>query len=126
VGPAYQIPIALIRKELDCEPTGITSSVRRALLSANSREADENRRLLADLAEQVGTAQVGNVFRDLEHAVCASTLGVDDPAEKQSATGHRNAMRETYRSGIRSRSKCASRSIKWKSCKRSGPDVPTR
>ena len=79
----YQIPIPLIRKELDGEPTRITSRIRRALFTTDSRESDKAGSLLADLAKHVHAGQIRNVIRDLKNAMRAGTLGVDDSAGKQ-------------------------------------------
>ena len=72
----YQIPVTFLGKELDGKASRIASSIGRSLLSSNSGESNEDRRLLADFVEQVGTGQVRNIIRDLKHTVCASTLGV--------------------------------------------------
>ena len=81
----YQIPIPVIRKELDGEATRIAGRISRAFLTTDSRESDKARSLLADLAQHVHARQIGNVIRDLKNAVCAGTLGVDDSAGKQLA-----------------------------------------
>ena len=75
---AYQIPIAFICEEFNSKSTSITSSISGSLFAANSRKADENRRLLAYLAEEIGTTQVGNIICNFEYTVGTGTFGVDD------------------------------------------------
>lgn len=76
---------------------------------------------------------------DFKDAVSSGSLGVDDtlPANVKvsGSSGDRRFRRTAERAlsrfahptyGMRSRSKCESRSIKWKSWRRSGPFGPAR
>jgi hypothetical protein len=72
------VPVALLGAQLDGESAGVACGVCRARLAADGREAGGDGGLVADLAEEAGTADVRDVVRDLEDAVCTCPLGMDD------------------------------------------------
>ena len=97
------VPVALLRVELEGESTGVSSTVRRTLLTTNSRETREHLGLLANSLEHVDDSlskhtsnvsvestyrggifwkgrsyEIANVVRHLEFTISTSTLGVDD------------------------------------------------
>lgn len=74
---AHQVPVALVRVELDREATGITHGVRRSRFTADGREAISHLRLLSHRFEQVRLAVLDNVrLRYLEDAKGTATLCV--------------------------------------------------
>jgi hypothetical protein len=74
----YQIPVPLIREELDGESTGIASSVRRPLFATDGGKTNEDGGLLADFGKEIRRRQIGKIIRDLEYSVSASTLGMNN------------------------------------------------
>ena len=74
----YPIPVTLCSPQLDRKTTRVTSGIGRTTLSTDSAEANGQRSLVANLAEEIGAAQVSDVVRHLKVSVSASTLGVDD------------------------------------------------
>ena len=72
------VPVALLGAELDGEATGVTSRVGGSTLATDGREAGGRARLVADLGEDVGAADVGDVVGDLKDTVGSGALGVDD------------------------------------------------
>ena len=72
------IPVALFRVKLDREASRVASSVGRPLLTSNSGEASGALGLLADLAEKISRADVGDVVSDFKLAKGTSPFGVDD------------------------------------------------
>ena len=81
-----QIEVPLFGIELHREPARVANGVGIALLAGHVREADEHRRALADLREEVRFRELGHVLGDFEEAVRAATLGVHD------ALGHTLAI----------------------------------
>ena len=74
----HPVPVTLISVELDGETTGITSAVGRTLLATDGRETGETLGLLANGLEHVDDSDVADVISDLELAIGASTLGMND------------------------------------------------
>ena len=110
------VPVALLGVKLDSETSGVTSSVWRTLLTADSGETKDKRGLLAGLAEHVNGGDVGDVVCNFE--LCDHNVSTSIVQEGQLLIVPPYApapLACTTRSGIRSRSKWASRSIKWKS-----------
>ena len=64
--------------KLDGETARVADSVGAAARAEDRREADEERRLLADLGQDLGTGHVGERGVQLEVAVRAGAAGVDD------------------------------------------------
>ena len=62
---AHQVPVPLLRVELDCEPPGVPGRVSRAALPAHRGEPHGQRGLLPHLAEYPGLAVLGDVVRYL-------------------------------------------------------------
>ena len=75
---ADEVPVALLRVELDGEAADVASEVERALVPGHGREPDEHRRVLAGPLEQVGPGHVGQRLVGLEEAVRAEAAGVHD------------------------------------------------
>jgi len=71
------VEVAVIGANLDGKPTGITGSVRRARLAAYSGKTNRGAGFVANLFEERGRGEVGNVVGHLEVAMRASTLGMD-------------------------------------------------
>ena len=76
---ADEIPIPLLRVELDGEAADVASKVERALVAGDGREADEHRHLLTRTLEQIRPGQFGQRLVGLEEAMGAEAAGVDDP-----------------------------------------------
>ena len=76
---ADEIPVPLLRVELDGEPPDVTGQVGGALVAGHRREPDEDRRPLSRPLEQVGPGDVGERLVRLEEAVRAEASGVDHP-----------------------------------------------
>lgn len=74
----YPVPVSLLGADLDREPTRVARSIGRAGLATDRGEAHGDGGTIADLVEDGGTADVGDIVGDLEVAVCASTLSMDD------------------------------------------------
>ena len=72
------IPVSLFSVELEGKATRVTSTVGRALLTADGGEASNAFRLLAQPAEHVNGSQVGDVVRNLELAICSGTFRMDN------------------------------------------------
>ena len=75
---ADPVPVALLSLELDREATRVTGAVVRAALTADGREANGDRALLASRREHVGQAEVIERLGALEEAVSSSTFSVDN------------------------------------------------
>ena len=76
---ADDVPVALLGVELHGEAADVALGVGRAALAGHGREAHEQRRLLADLGEDLGLGVAGDVVRDGERAEGARALGVHAP-----------------------------------------------
>lgn len=76
------------------------------------------------MREEVGGGEVRDVVGDFEFAEGAGAFGMDNTAGDVRIDEGKGG-RGRNRSGIRSRSKCARRSMRWKSWRRSGPWSPT-
>jgi hypothetical protein len=72
------IVVAVLGVELDGESARVPLRVRRASFSADGREPGEDLRLLAYPGEEPGFGVPGDIGGDLEVAVGAASLGVDD------------------------------------------------
>ena len=75
---ADQVPVAVLGVELHCKAARIAFGVGAAFFAADGGEAHEDPRLLADLAEQLGSGVGRDVVRDHKRTVGASALGVHD------------------------------------------------
>jgi hypothetical protein len=75
---ADEVVVALLGVELQREAARVARGVGRAQLAGDGREAGEHRRDLADAVEEVGARELRDVLGDLEEAVRARALGVDD------------------------------------------------
>lgn len=62
---ADEVPVAVLSVVLHGEAARVTGRVRRPALPADGREADEHRRLLADLGEDLRLGELGHVVRHL-------------------------------------------------------------
>jgi len=62
---ADQIPVALLRVELHREAARITSGVCGTALPSDGREADQHRRLLADLLKYLRLRKLGDIMSHL-------------------------------------------------------------
>jgi hypothetical protein len=71
------IEIAFIGADFDSETAGVTGSVRRAILSTNGRETNSSTSPVADLFEEGGASEIGDVIGYFEMAVRAGTLGMN-------------------------------------------------
>jgi hypothetical protein len=76
---ADEVVVALVGVELEREPARVADRVGAAHLAGHGGEAGEDRRALADLREEARRRPLGDVGGDLEEAVGAAALGVDDP-----------------------------------------------
>ena len=111
----HPVQVALLGSDLDSEATRITSSIRGPEFTANSRKSNSGTMLLAGLCEELGGGNVFEALSQFEVTMCTSTFGMDlwwmvdivrrDEREIGLQSGR------TTRSGIRSRSKCARRSM---------------
>jgi len=72
------IVVALFGVELNGEATRVARSIGRAELASDSRESEEKRSPLADRVEELGLSKLGNIVSNLEVAVGACALGVND------------------------------------------------
>jgi hypothetical protein len=70
---ADHVPIALLGVELESKASWISCSIRRALLPSDSRETCRHRCLLANLTEEIGRGDVGDIVRhrELAERTCA-------------------------------------------------------
>jgi hypothetical protein len=126
------VPVALLGPELDGETARVACRVGRSTLATDSRETSSGAGLVSDLAEELGAGEIGDVVGDLKDAVRSASLGVDNTLPADAIRQYPVAIADpllppdhpTY--GMRSRSKCESRSIRWKSWRRSGPFGPAR
>ena len=76
---AHQIPVALLGIELEGEAAHIAFGIGGALLTGHGGEAQEDRGLLADGAEQIGLAELADVVGHGKGAVGARALSVNHP-----------------------------------------------
>ena len=75
---AHHVVDAVLREVFDGKAAWIACGIATALLATNSTEANKHGSLLAHLVEELGSRVLGHVVSDLEVAVSASTLGMDD------------------------------------------------
>ncbi|MCY1297582.1 hypothetical protein D9M70_470290 [compost metagenome] len=73
---ADHVPVAFIGIELDREPAHVALGIGGATLAGDGREADEQRRFLADLGKDRGLGVFRDVVRDPERAVGTGALGM--------------------------------------------------
>ena len=83
---ADQVVVALVGIELEGEAARIAHGVGRPLVARHGGEAGEHRRALADPGQEARPGEPRHVLGDLEEAVGAAALGVDD------ALGHALAV----------------------------------
>ncbi len=74
---ANQVPIAFFGIELDGKAAHVALGVRRAHLTGNGGETQDQRRFRTRL-QRLGARVFGNVAGDLERSVSAPALGVHD------------------------------------------------
>jgi len=72
------IPVTFFSIELDCETTGVASSVSATLLTTDSGETKEDGSLLANLVQELGLGNLAKVVSDLKDTMGTGTLGVDN------------------------------------------------
>jgi len=72
------VHVTLLRPDLDGEASRITSSICTTALTTDGRETDSGASLRADLGEEGGGSEVGDVVGDFEVTMGASTLCMDD------------------------------------------------
>lgn len=124
----HPVPVALLRVEFDGESTGVTSAVSRTLLTTDGGETRDELRLLAHTLEHINDS-LSKYSQPLPFLVCwqgfQPTMSLISSVTSNSPYAPA-PLAWTTRSGIRSLSKWASKSIKWKSCSRRGPLGPTR
>lgn len=72
------IPVSFLGADFDRKPARIARSVGRARLATDSGEAHGDGRTVADLVEDGGAANVGDIVGDLKVPMCTGALGVDD------------------------------------------------
>src|SRR3546814_18276691 len=73
---ADDVPVALLRVELDREAADVAGQVHRALVAGDGREAHERLGPLAGPLEDVGAGDVGQGFVRLEEAVRAEAASM--------------------------------------------------
>ena len=73
---ADQVPVAFFRVELEGETADIAFRIGRAAFAGHGRETRKQRRLLADLAENLRARVARDVVGNGKRAVGAGTLGV--------------------------------------------------
>jgi hypothetical protein len=73
-----EIPVALVRVELDGESTNVPGRIGRAAFAEHRREPHEHRRLLADFGEERGAGELGDRVGTFEDAVRRGAARVDD------------------------------------------------
>ncbi len=76
---ADDVPIAFLGIELDGEAADVALGIGRAALARDRREADEQRRLLADLREDLRLGVAGDVVGDGKGAMGTPALGMHAP-----------------------------------------------
>lgn len=121
----HPVKVALIRPDLDGEPTGIAGGIRGAGLATDGGDTECGAGASADLLEERGAGDVGDIVGDFEVAVGTEALRVNlrramvdidiDMRKRKTRRYEGVSGIRTTRSGIRSRSKWARRSIWWKS-----------
>ena len=108
------VPVSFLSPEFDRKATRIARGIGRSVLSSDGREADCAAHAVAHFVEERLGGDVAQIVGHLEVTMGTSALSmnlgsVGGDLERTSAE------MLTTRSGIRSRSKCASRSMWWKS-----------
>jgi hypothetical protein len=73
----HPVEIAFVGANLDGKTTRIAGSVRRARLATNGGETNGSAGSVANIFEEGGGTEVGNVVRHFKIAMRASTLSVD-------------------------------------------------
>lgn len=122
----HPVPIALFSIKFDREAPRIPGGIWASFLATHGGKASDTFCFLANTAEHVKGSlpcfsEFGNKFSN-SHKLTKSLI-----SSRTSNSPYAPApFAWTTRSGIRSRSKWASRSIKWKSWSKSGPFCPTR
>ena len=76
---AHEVPIALVRVELDCEAAHVARCIRRPSLAGDRREPYEHRRAFSGFGEQRRTRQVRERLVTFEVTVRSRAARVDDP-----------------------------------------------
>ncbi len=71
------VEVAFVGANFDSEAPGVTGSVWRARLTTYGGETDGGTSPVADLFEEGGRSEIGDVMGHFEVAVCAGTLGMD-------------------------------------------------
>lgn len=70
------VEIPLVGANFDSEASGVTGSVCRATFATNGGETDGGTSFVADLFEEGGRSEIGDVMGHFEVTVRASTLGM--------------------------------------------------
>jgi len=93
---ADNVPVAFLGVELDCSATDVALGVSGAAFACDGREADEQRRLLADRAEDLRLGKASNILRHCEGAVGAPALGVHAALGDHFAVEMRQLFEQPY------------------------------
>jgi len=75
---ANEIPVPLIRIELDREATDVPGGIGRAAFAEDGREAHEHRCLFSDFAKDRGAREFGDGLRAFEDAMRCRSARVHD------------------------------------------------
>ena len=73
----HPVEVALLGAELDREAARVAGGVGGPGLTTDGGEAHSGAGAVADLGEELGAGEVGDVVSDFEVTVCAGALGVD-------------------------------------------------
>ena len=112
----HPVKVALLRSDFKGKAAGITGGIRRSEFTTDGGETGSGTVFLADLSEEPGRGNVAEVVGQFKVTMCTSTLGVNLVVIVRSEQQRNYLCSErTTRSGIRSRSKWARRSMWWKS-----------
>src|SRR5262249_8566460 len=76
---ADDVPVALLRIELDRKAANVPRQIRRTLAAGHRRKADERGRSLARALENVRTRELGERLISLEESVRSIASRMDDP-----------------------------------------------
>lgn len=117
---------------LDCEAAGVADGVGAASRAEHGREPNEERRLVADLGEDLGAGHVGERGVQLERAVGAGAASVHDALRDALVCGGQLALLTPVRAievvdlrrsaGLREDARTFSRP--WRSDRSDGPRAP--
>lgn len=72
------VPVALLGPQLHSETTGVAGGIGRTALAADSAETGSSAGAVANLAEDVGAGEIGDIVGHFEVSVGTRTFCVDD------------------------------------------------